>query len=56
MHPLKIAEHADWSLRIANERLQEENAQLQEQLREYERWMEFIMSKFRLQNVRLGSE
>lgn len=30
----------------------EENAQLQEQVREYERWMEFIMTKFRLQNVR----
>ncbi|KAF9138279.1 hypothetical protein BGX30_009331 [Mortierella sp. GBA39] len=43
-------EHADVSLRIANERLMEENAQLQEQVREYERWMEFIMTKFRLQN------
>ncbi|GJJ73213.1 hypothetical protein EMPS_05571 [Entomortierella parvispora] len=47
-------EHADWSLRIANERLQEENAQLQEQLREYERWMEFIMTKFRLQNFAMA--
>lgn len=45
-------ELADVSLRIANERLMEENAQLQEQVREYERWMEFIMTKFRLQNVR----
>ncbi|KAF9906967.1 hypothetical protein EC991_011442 [Linnemannia zychae] len=43
-------EHADVSLRIANERLMEENAQLQEQVREYERWMEYIMTKFRLQN------
>ncbi|KAG0047658.1 hypothetical protein BGZ83_007324 [Gryganskiella cystojenkinii] len=47
-------EHADWSLRIANERLQEENAQLQEQLREYERWMEYIMTKFRLQNFAMA--
>jgi hypothetical protein len=46
-----IVEHADVSLRIANERLMEENAQLQEQVREYERWMEYIMTKFRLQNV-----
>ncbi|KAF9397980.1 hypothetical protein BGX21_008304 [Mortierella sp. AD011] len=44
------AKHADISLRIANERLMEENSQLQEQLREYERWMEYIMTKFRLQN------
>ncbi|KAF9968670.1 hypothetical protein BGZ70_000515 [Mortierella alpina] len=43
-------EHADYTLRIANERLMEENSQLQEQLREYERWMEYIMAKFRLQN------
>lgn len=52
---VKIAnrvELADVSLRIANERLMEENVQLQEQVREYERWMEFIMTKFRLQNVR----
>jgi hypothetical protein len=48
-------EHADVSLRIINERLMEENAQLQEQVREYERWMEFIMTKFRLQNVRCCS-
>ncbi|KAG0342271.1 hypothetical protein BG004_005709, partial [Podila humilis] len=43
-------EHADVNLRIANERLVEENSQLQEQVKEYERWMEFIMAKFRLQN------
>ncbi|KAG0033854.1 hypothetical protein BGZ82_005966 [Podila clonocystis] len=43
-------EHADINLRIANERLVEENLQLQEQVKEYERWMEFIMTKFRLQN------
>ncbi|KAG0321148.1 hypothetical protein BGZ99_004091 [Dissophora globulifera] len=43
-------EHTDVSLRIANERLMEENSQLHEQLREYERWMEYIMTKFRLQN------
>ncbi|KAI7828951.1 hypothetical protein BC939DRAFT_490561 [Gamsiella multidivaricata] len=52
-------EHTDISLRIANERLMEENSQLQEQLREYERWMEYIMAKFRLQNelaVRLQEE
>ncbi|KAF9956588.1 hypothetical protein BGZ65_002572 [Modicella reniformis] len=51
--------HADLSLRIANERLMEENSQLQEQLREYERWMEYIMTKFRLQNdlaIRLQEE
>ncbi|KAF9536943.1 hypothetical protein EC957_009339 [Mortierella hygrophila] len=47
-------EHADVSLRIANERLMEENAQLQEQVREYERWMEFIMTKFRLQNFAMA--
>ncbi|KAF9576322.1 hypothetical protein EC968_009296 [Mortierella alpina] len=46
----KSQEHADYTLRIANERLMEENSQLQEQLREYERWMEYIMAKFRLQN------
>lgn len=45
-------EHADINLRIVNERLVEENLQLQEQVKEYERWMEFIMTKFRLQNVR----
>lgn len=45
-------EHADINLRITNERLVEENLQLQEQVKEYERWMEFIMTKFRLQNVR----
>jgi hypothetical protein len=43
---------ADYRLRIANERLREENMQLQEQVREYERWMEYIMGKFRLQNVK----
>ncbi|KAF9153765.1 hypothetical protein BG015_002687 [Linnemannia schmuckeri] len=47
-------EHADVSLRITNERLMEENAQLQEQVREYERWMEFIMTKFRLQNFAMA--
>ncbi|KAG0297515.1 hypothetical protein BGZ96_006024 [Linnemannia gamsii] len=47
-------ELADVSLRIANERLMEENAQLQEQVREYERWMEFIMTKFRLQNFAMA--
>ncbi|KAF9932467.1 hypothetical protein FBU30_008170 [Linnemannia zychae] len=47
-------EHADFNLRIANERLMEENAQLQEQVREYERWMEFIMTKFRLQNFAMA--
>ncbi|KAF8986490.1 hypothetical protein BGZ46_000021 [Entomortierella lignicola] len=47
-------EHADISLRIANERLMEENSQLQEQLREYERWMEYIMTKFRLQNFAMA--
>ncbi|KAG0312014.1 hypothetical protein BGZ97_011496 [Linnemannia gamsii] len=47
-------EHADVSLRIINERLMEENAQLQEQVREYERWMEFIMTKFRLQNFAMA--
>ncbi|KAF9116384.1 hypothetical protein BGX27_003067 [Mortierella sp. AM989] len=47
-------EHADLSLRIANERLVEENSQLQEQLREYERWMEYIMTKFRLQNFAMA--
>ncbi|KAG0057678.1 hypothetical protein BGZ83_005617 [Gryganskiella cystojenkinii] len=49
----------DYRLRIDNERLQEENNQLQEQIREYERWMEYIMTKFRLQNeaaVRLQEE
>ncbi|KAF9172071.1 hypothetical protein BGX20_006421 [Mortierella sp. AD010] len=48
------AKHADISLRIANERLMEENSQLQEQLREYERWMEYIMTKFRLQNFAMA--
>ncbi|KAG0235099.1 hypothetical protein BGW42_005892 [Actinomortierella wolfii] len=48
-HPSGKA-HAEESLRIANERLTEENIQLQEQLREYERWIEYIMTKFRLQN------
>ncbi|KAG0012609.1 hypothetical protein BGZ80_011628 [Entomortierella chlamydospora] len=53
--PLHITqEHADISLRIANERLMEENSQLQEQLREYERWMEYIMTKFRLQNFAMA--
>ncbi|KAF9125032.1 hypothetical protein BGW39_007730 [Mortierella sp. 14UC] len=47
-------EYADVSLRIANERLMEENAQLQEQVREYERWMEYIMTKFRLQNFAMA--
>ncbi|KAF9085268.1 hypothetical protein BGX23_009814, partial [Mortierella sp. AD031] len=47
-------DHADVSLRIANERLMEENAQLQEQVREYERWMEYIMTKFRLQNFAMA--
>ncbi|KAF8932100.1 hypothetical protein BGZ47_011562 [Haplosporangium gracile] len=47
-------ERADVGLRIANERLMEENAQLQEQVREYERWMEFIMTKFRLQNFAMA--
>ncbi|KAG0364656.1 hypothetical protein BGZ54_007281 [Gamsiella multidivaricata] len=47
-------EHTDISLRIANERLMEENSQLQEQLREYERWMEYIMAKFRLQNFAMA--
>ncbi|KAG0019904.1 hypothetical protein BGZ81_009545 [Podila clonocystis] len=47
-------EHADINLRIANERLVEENLQLQEQVREYERWMEFIMTKFRLQNFAMA--
>lgn len=41
----------DCRLRIENGRLQEENNQLHEQVREYERWMEYIMTKFRLQNV-----
>ncbi|KAG0209751.1 hypothetical protein BGX28_009971 [Mortierella sp. GBA30] len=50
----KSQEHADYTLRIANERLQEENSQLQEQLREYERWMEYIMTKFRLQNFAMA--
>ncbi|KAG0268178.1 hypothetical protein DFQ27_007409 [Actinomortierella ambigua] len=43
-------QHAEESLRIANDRLAEENVQLQDQLREYERWIEYIMTKFRLQN------
>ncbi|KAF9346948.1 hypothetical protein BGX34_003503 [Mortierella sp. NVP85] len=47
-------EHSELSLRIANERLVEENSQLQEQLREYERWMEYIMTKFRLQNFAMA--
>ncbi|KAF9437193.1 hypothetical protein BGZ76_001652 [Entomortierella beljakovae] len=37
-----------------NERLREENTQLQDQLREYERWMEYIMGKFRLQNFAMA--
>ncbi|KAF9583824.1 hypothetical protein BGW38_008397 [Lunasporangiospora selenospora] len=52
-------EYADLNLRIANERLVEENTQLQEQVREYEKCLEFIMAKFRLQNelaVRLQQE
>ncbi|GJJ69866.1 hypothetical protein EMPS_02215 [Entomortierella parvispora] len=44
----------DYRLRIENERLQEENNQLHEQVREYERWMEYIMSKFRLQNFAMA--
>ncbi|KAG0213625.1 hypothetical protein B0O80DRAFT_500163 [Mortierella sp. GBAus27b] len=44
----------DYQLRLENERLREENLQLQEQLREYERWMEFIMGKFRLQNLAMA--
>ncbi|KAG0351233.1 hypothetical protein BG005_009306 [Podila minutissima] len=47
-------EHADINLRITNERLVEENLQLQEQVKEYERWMEFIMTKFRLQNFAMA--
>ncbi|KAF9313220.1 hypothetical protein BG003_005482 [Podila horticola] len=47
-------ELADINLRIANERLVEENLQLQEQVKEYERWMEFIMTKFRLQNFAMA--
>ncbi|KAF9969343.1 hypothetical protein BGZ73_008338 [Actinomortierella ambigua] len=43
-------QHVEESLRIANERLAEENIQLQDQMREYERWIEYIMTKFRLQN------
>jgi hypothetical protein len=46
---------SDYALRIANERLREENLQLQEQVNEYERWMGYIMTKFRLQNVSLFS-
>ncbi|KAF9354078.1 hypothetical protein BGX26_008107 [Mortierella sp. AD094] len=45
---------SDYSLRIENERLREENSQLQEQVREYERWMEYIMGKFRLQNFAMA--
>ncbi|KAI1318936.1 hypothetical protein EDD11_005370 [Mortierella claussenii] len=45
---------SDYMLKIANERLKEENSQLQEQLREYERWMEYIMGKFRLQNFAMA--
>ena len=45
---------SDYALRIANERLKEENLQLQEQVNEYERWMGYIMTKFRLQNVSLS--
>ncbi|KAF9194443.1 hypothetical protein BGZ51_009523 [Haplosporangium sp. Z 767] len=52
--PYSAQEHADLSLRIANERLTEENLQLQEQVREYERWMEYIMAKFRLQNFAMA--
>ncbi|KAF9113091.1 hypothetical protein BGX27_002247 [Mortierella sp. AM989] len=44
----------DYKLRIENERLKEENIQLQEQVREYERWMEYIMGKFRLQNFAMA--
>ncbi|KAF9125348.1 hypothetical protein BGW39_007455 [Mortierella sp. 14UC] len=44
----------DYALRIANERLREENLQLQEQVSEYERWMEYIMTKFRLQNLAMA--
>ncbi|KAF9577116.1 hypothetical protein BGW38_007881 [Lunasporangiospora selenospora] len=47
---LFVSELADLRLRVENERLREENSQLQEQVREYERWMEYIMTKFRLQN------
>ncbi|KAF9902771.1 hypothetical protein BX616_001810 [Lobosporangium transversale] len=46
--------HSDFKLRVENERLREENSQLQEQLREYERWMEYIMGKFRLQNFAMA--
>ncbi|KAF9193906.1 hypothetical protein BGZ51_001892 [Haplosporangium sp. Z 767] len=49
-----INDQADYRLRIANERLKEENSQLQEQVREYERWMEYIMTKFRLQNFAMA--
>ncbi|KAG0314753.1 hypothetical protein BGZ99_007873 [Dissophora globulifera] len=45
---------ADIKLRIENERLREDNSQLQEQVREYERWMEYIMGKFRLQNFAMA--
>ncbi|KAG0278547.1 hypothetical protein BGZ95_003729 [Linnemannia exigua] len=47
-------ESQDYALRIANERLREENSQLQEQVNEYERWMEYIMTKFRLQNLAMA--
>ncbi|KAK3846650.1 MAG: hypothetical protein J3R72DRAFT_433272 [Linnemannia gamsii] len=47
-------ESQDYALRIANERLREENLQLQEQVNEYERWMEYIMTKFRLQNLAMA--
>ncbi|KAF9096744.1 hypothetical protein BGX23_010553 [Mortierella sp. AD031] len=45
---------SDYALRIANERLREENLQLQEQVNEYERWMGYIMTKFRLQNLAMA--
>ncbi|KAF9353819.1 hypothetical protein BGX34_011363 [Mortierella sp. NVP85] len=47
-------DHTDYKLRIANERLRDENMQLQEQVREYERWIEFIMGKFRLQSFAMA--
>ncbi|KAG0000772.1 hypothetical protein BGZ80_010108 [Entomortierella chlamydospora] len=47
-------DRSDHSLRIENERLREENLQLQDQVREYERWMEYIMGKFRLQNFAMA--
>ncbi|KAG0202874.1 hypothetical protein BGX28_004750 [Mortierella sp. GBA30] len=53
-HQYATQDQADYKLRIANERLREENSQLQEQVREYERWMEYIMTKFRLQNFAMA--